>query len=129
MWNNWKNSHPKPGQYVYCRDLDTLEIWEIGWAVGEEGDTKVVIEEDPVMGKYLYDEWQAVPLPINNWKKNLLHPGKYVYVRNIDAPEKWDIGLSVEDKGILKTVLINDPMMKRRTFDEWQPLPLTVDNT
>ncbi len=129
MWNNWKNSHPTPGEYVYGRDLDALDLWEIGWAVGEEGNTKVVVEADPVTGIILFDEWQAVPPPVDNWKNNQPDPGKYVYVRNLDVPEKWEIGRSVESGGSIKVVVIHDAGMKGRKFDEWQPVPLPVDNT
>lgn len=122
MWNKWKKKHPSPGIYVFARDLDAPEIHEIGWVVGEEGNTKIVVEEDPVMGKYIYDEWQPVPPPTEKWNQSIPETEKYVYVRNRDAPQKWEVGLSVIYKGCVKIVLIKDPGMKKQSFDEWQPV-------
>jgi hypothetical protein len=65
MWKNWKKTKPSPGTFVYVRDLDGKEDWEIGWAVGEGHYIKVVLVNDPSMSQLTYDEWQLVPNPLD----------------------------------------------------------------
>lgn len=63
MWKKWKEEHPTPGEFVYVRDLDKPEDWEIGWVVGVDGDTRVMLPGDPSYGKHIMDEWQYVQGP------------------------------------------------------------------
>lgn len=64
IWHDWTKVHPEPGLYVYVRDLDALDIWEIGWAMGVKGNTKVAVVNDPTMSQFTFDQWQLVPLPV-----------------------------------------------------------------
>jgi hypothetical protein len=64
IWHDWKKVHPEPGLYVFVRDLDAPDIWEIGWVMGVKGNTKVAVVNDPTMNQFTFDQWQLVPLPV-----------------------------------------------------------------
>ena len=63
-WYSWKCEPPKPGEYIYCRDLDASNIVEIAWCVGKvDGTINCVVVNDPTASQIQFDEWQLVPPP------------------------------------------------------------------
>lgn len=64
-WTNWNGNPPRPGDFVYVRDMDAPSIWEIGWCVGKADNVAsgVTLPNDPSLSIVKYDEWQLIPAP------------------------------------------------------------------
>jgi len=62
-WITWKETSPLPGEYIYGRDFDAIDIVEIAWAVGDADQTQCVVVNDPTLSKITFDQWQLVPPP------------------------------------------------------------------
>ncbi len=134
MWKKWKKSPPPPGCPIYVRDKDAPSEWEIGWAIGPEGETKVLLPNDPSLSRITYDEWQPVPSPLNlgstewsMWKEKAPVPGNFVYVQNETSPGDWKIGLVVDQGRATKVVVLNDPDMNEREYAHWNKVPAPQD--
>ena len=87
-WEKWKKESPPPGDFIYVRDVDGKEDWEIGFCVGVPGDTNVVLVNDPSMSRIKYDEWQLVPFPGDDH-----NPARLKTIANKDSNDARQLSL------------------------------------
>jgi len=112
---------PQPGQQIYIPN-DTPNKWLAGECIIKNNQTHIVIPNELGPSRII-KKWLPIPKPNTHWITWALEEppsGIFLWIRDPEFPEHYELAWSLGTPGQIKVILPNDPSFSKITEREWQ---------